>query len=809
MAGLHGLPFFSMQHSLINIAIPGTPRRLFTYSINENLHRYPDPGQRLVVPFGRSKVFGYYIGPAGKPPDAALKSVTDILDPYPLFDRELFAFLKWMAEYYFCNPADVFNAAIPPELRKIKKPSYTPTPNFAENISVKEMRGDILKKIIRRNLMTPRDAVSIEQHSPGLIEKLVQSGALKAGWVTETGSPDGTLLGYKIELPQTSEHKSLEKLRQLLSDSGILNKNDIIKLGFTDYQFRKLVRLEVLKPIYGLPDFFDYIKPRVQIEALIPNEEQMQAIGWITAKLHHFNPFLLYGITGSGKTLIYCHATRKVLKEGGSVLVLVPEIALAGTLLSYFKSFFKDDIALLHSGLKPKERVLIWQNISNGKYRIVIGARSAVFAPLANLGLIIVDEEHDESYKQDDPAPRFQARDAAVMRAKMADIPIVLGSATPSVESFYNTESGRYQLLKLTRRPEEAEIPLVRLVDLRKEIPAQDNPFFTRMMVSHVKKALKDDNQVILYLNRRGFSPRIKCTDCGYTPECPHCNISLTYHKAGNRLMCHFCGYINAGYDSCAKCTGHNFIYLGTGTQKIEDKISELFENARMVRLDSDSAAGRDNAHVILSDFAAKKYNLLLGTQMVTKGIDFPDVSLVGVLMADIGLDMPDFRASEKLFAKLIQVAGRSGRGIIPGEVIIQTFNPDLDLIDDAARQDYDTFYAREILSRKLLLYPPYSHLVNFRFAGKKEETVLKGSLDFRNRLDSRLKDSGLKVQILGPAPCPLYRLRGMYRRHLFVKTKQILKFIHFLTLWEQTDPRYSLPSSLRLTIDIDPYDMM
>jgi primosomal protein N' (replication factor Y) len=535
------------------------------------------------------------------------------------------------------------------------------------------------------------------------------------------------------------------------------------------------------------------------------------AIKKITENLFHYAPFLLYGITGSGKTLVYCHVARKVLESDRTVLILVPEIALAGTLLSYFKSFFQEKIALLHSGLKPKERVLIWQNIKNSRYKIVIGARSAIFAPLENLGLIVVDEEHDESYKQDDPAPRFQARDAAVMRARMAGIPIVMGSASPSVESFYNAQSGRYELLKLTRRPEKSSIPLVRLVDLKREWPVGGNSFFTRTLISKVKESLKDDNQVILYLNRRGFSPRIKCTDCGHTPTCPHCDITLTYHRKGGRLVCHYCGFVNPSYNCCAECGGDNFLYIGTGTQKIEDNIGEVFEDAKVVRLDSDSVGKRTRtkAHFVLSEFAAKKYNLLLGTQMVTKGIDFPDVALVGVLMADIGMDMPDFRASEKLFAKLIQVAGRSGRGIIPGEVIIQTFHPHIDLIDDAARQDYDMFYEREIKSRKALLYPPFSHLANFRFSAKNEDALRKHSLEFKNRLIDRLNKSNIKVHILGPAPCPIYRLRGMFRRHMFIKTRQILKFIKLLDSWQNDEPNFALPSKVKLIIDVDPYDMM
>ncbi|MCX6826563.1 MAG: primosomal protein N' [candidate division Zixibacteria bacterium] len=395
------------------------------------------------------------------------------------------------------------------------------------------------------------------------------------------------------------------------------------------------------------------------------------------------------------------------------------------------------------------------------------------------------------------------------MRAKMANIPIILGSASPSVESFYNALSRRYKLLKLTQRPEIAELPLVRLVDLKEESAQAENLFFTHTLTSKVNQTLEKNQQVILYLNRRGFSPRIKCTDCGHTPLCPHCQLHLTYHRIGSKLMCHFCGYVNVNYNSCASCGGKNFLYIGTGTQKVEEQIAKLFPNAKIVRLDSDSAEKHSRSHIILSDFAAEKYNILLGTQMVTKGIDFPKVSLVGVLMADIGIDMPDFRASEKLFAKLIQVAGRSGRGIIPGEVIIQTFSPESDLIDDAARQDYDTFYNREIKSRRDLEYPPFSHLINFRFSGKKEEGVQKYSFLFKNRLAAGIKQGELKGNILGPAPCPLYHLRGVYRRHLFIKTNHVKRFVKYLAEWRVVEQNFGLPSQIRLIIDIDPYDMM
>ncbi|MFH2035976.1 MAG: primosomal protein N' [Candidatus Zixiibacteriota bacterium] len=736
-----------MNKQLVHIAIPQTVNRHFTYSVSPELAEQLIAGHRCLVPFGKRTVAGYFVKFADDIPDFKIKPVAGLIEPESLFNTELYGFLKWMSEYYFCNIADVLSAALPPRLRGKNK--------------IPKVDSSVLDK--------------------------------------------GILLGYS-----RNKDVSQPELGEIYKDSEWLTRAELLRSGLSPYKFAKYKNDENILPIFGLPRFFDYIRPRQGILELKPSGEQVEAIAAICDGLSQFNPFLLYGITGSGKTLVYCRICQEILKQNKTALILVPEIALAGTLLAYFKSFFPDNIALLHSGLNPKERLLIWQNIRNGKYKIVIGARSAIFAPLKNLGLIIVDEEHDESYKQDDPAPRFQGRDAAVMRAKMARIPIILGSATPSVESFYNAEQGRYKLLKLTHRPESFEIPLVILVDLKEEhSSSEEGIFFTRTIISKIKKSLNRNEQVILYLNRRGFSPKIKCGDCGHTPDCPHCKIGMTYHKVGNKLMCHFCGHTDIHHNVCTQCNGTRFIFIGAGTQKIEDILAENLKEARIVRLDSDSTSGKLKAHQILSDFAAEKYNILLGTQMVTKGIDFPKVSLVGVMTADIGLDMPDFRASEKLFAKLIQVAGRSGRGIIPGEVVIQTFRPQLDLIDDAARQDYDTFYGREVMSREMLVYPPFSHLINFRLSGKKEEAVVKASNEFRPVLEERLKKQGVSAMIIGPAPCPLYQLRGAYRRQMFVKTKQILKFIKFLNIWNNETPNFGVSSSIKLTVDIDPYDMM
>ncbi len=793
-----------MMQTLVHIALPGTPRRLFTYRCTPDIAARLTPGQRIYVPFGNRKSIGFYIGPTDSAPGGVLKDIIEVLDRRSLFSQKRMRFLNWMAEYYFAGIADVLQAALPPELRKVSKPVYLPPDHGISASDIPEPVAAVLEK---KTVIQGRDITLIEKQSPGLIAELTASGLLRESWVDPTASPPGVLQGYRLDPTQLNESEMTDTLRGF--GDSIVSKADIITAGISQYKFRKLLERKALQAIYGPPNILPFIKPRDGLENITPTDEQQSAVDQIIDARNGFAPFLLYGITGSGKTLVYCRLVREALERGKTALVLVPEIALAGTLLAYFRGFFPDDVAVMHSALKSSERLQTWQHIKNGDYRVVIGARSAIFAPLDDPGVIIVDEEHDESYKQDDPAPRFQARDAAVMRAKLHDIPVVLGSATPSLESFHNVETGRYRLLKLTRRPEQAAFPVIKLVDLKKERPPRDDLFFTKTMTTGVRETLDRQQQVILYLNRRGFSPRIKCAACGHTPTCPHCEVSLTYHRHGNKLMCHLCGLTRPALGSCEKCGATDLIHFGTGTQKIEDRIADLFETARLVRLDSDSAGGRTKTHFILNDFAEKKYNVLLGTQMVTKGIDFPDVSLVGVLMADIGLDMPDFRASEKLFAKLIQVSGRSGRGIIPGEVIIQTFNPELDLIDDAARQDYDTFYEREAAQRQALQYPPFAHLVNFRLSGKNEDTLQKQAKRFKALLESRIESAGLNAVVLGPAPCPLYRVRAQYRRQMVVKTNQTVKLIHALTEWETEERNFGIPTNIRLIVDVDPYDMM
>ena len=365
--------------------------------------------------------------------------------------------------------------------------------------------------------------------------------------------------------------------------------------------------------------------------------------------------------------------------------MLTPEITLAGSTLAYFRGFFGDKVTVVHSAMTSRERLASWRGIRSGRFKIVVGPRSALFAPLPNLGMIIVDEEHDSSYKQDDPSPRFHGRDSAIMRAKINSIPVLLGSATPSLESYHHALDKRYNLLQLRKRPTGASLPSIQLADMRSQGLKGEHSYLSLPLKKKIESTLKADRQLILFLNRRGYSPHLKCSDCGHTPECPDCRIKLTYHKRGRKLTCHYCGYLVIAGSYCDSCSGNQVDCIGVGTQRLEESLAELFESAKVVRFDSDSASGRKKAHSILSSFARKEGNLLLGTQMVTKGLDLPGVTLVGVVSADASMDMPDFRASEKGFSRLVQVSGRSGRADQPGEVIIQTFNPTNEVIADAA----------------------------------------------------------------------------------------------------------------------------
>lgn len=795
------------RESYVEVAVAGPLRRTFTYRAPAGPGEL-SPGQRLLVPFGRARKVGFYLGPSGPPEGVEARDIIRPIDPQSYFPSDLFELCTWMAGYYFTNPADCLAAALPPALKSEASPRLV----WGEF-------GDLAPEAIKRRVrsgrrLSPDDIRAVKQARLSL-SSLVQQEIIREVWPAPAADRAPRLAGYRAaRLEEWGEYFRKAKIAPRPFD-GLRRRAELLAEGWTAHYVTRAVRDGLLDAVYeeDTADLYDIVAPREDLDVLQPTDEQRTVLNRLSASVtadeRRFSVHLLHGVTGSGKTLVYCLLAQRVIQAGRTVLVLTPEIALTGTTLAYFRGFFGDRVTVLHSAMTDRERLNSFTGIRSGKYDIVIGPRSAVFAPLERIGLIVVDEEHDGSYKQDDPAPRFHGRDSAIMRGRMLGVPVLLGSASPSIESYHSARSGKYELLELKERPAGASLPSVRLVDMKTSRLHGDLPFLSYPLKKEAERRLRDNEQVILFLNRRGYSPQLKCAGCGKVPSCPNCRVKLTYHKVGRKLSCHYCGWLTQQYDVCPHCQGTDFIYLGAGTQKVEETIPRLFEGAVAVRLDSDTATGRGKLREILTVFAEGKTNLLLGTQMVTKGLDLPRVTLVGVLSADLMLDFPDFRASERTFAQLLQVAGRSGRADRPGEVLIQTYYPEHEVIGQAATQDYPAFFENEIKNREELGYPPFSRLVNFVLSGKDERQVEREALAFAEALERETRAGSIGASQLGPAPCPMYYLRGVFRRHLFVKTKQIVRLVRRLAAWEAREPRFGVPASVKLVVDVDPDDMM
>ncbi|MEE8576017.1 MAG: primosomal protein N' [candidate division Zixibacteria bacterium] len=798
----------STRQKSAQVAVSGPLRRSYSYLIPRD---WPELaiGQRLLIPFGGKNRVGFFLGEASPDSGIELKPAGKIIDKSPLIDEELARFCIWMADYYFANPADCLTVALPTQLKKNRSVRFSWTGKTVP------MMPDAVTRLARPGRALSRLAFErINRVGSEYLKRLLADGVVVETVDDGSDKSRQNLKGYHV-VDQDKWEELFGYAKEKLSPFiGIRSSSEMREYGVTDHYRRKAISQKIIEPVYesGEREILEFVQPKTGLEELKLTVQQQAVTDEIKSKFGSgFAPFLLHGITGSGKTLVYCHLAQEIIDSGRTVLVLTPEIALSSNTLAYFRGIFGQKATVMHSAMSPAERLASWQGIREGRFQIVVGPRSALFAPLGDLGLIIVDEEHDPSYKQNEPAPRFHGRDAAVMRASMMNIPIVLGSASPSVESFYNAKTGRYKLLRLTKRPANAKLPTVSVIDMRKQKLSGDAYSISFPLKKEVDANLSDGRQVILYLNRRGYAPSIQCSECGAVPECTDCKVRLTYHKNGNRLACHYCGKIESYAGNCAKCGGDRLLHKGTGTQRVEEFVGTLFSTARPVRMDSDSASGRLKAYRILSEFAQEKYNLLLGTQMVTKGLDLPKVSLVGVLSADMGLDMPDFRASEKTFARLLQVSGRSGRSTHPGKVLIQTYDPERPLIAEASRQDYDAFYDRTIIQRKELDYPPFTRLVRIVFSSETEDQLPLAANQFRDQLLEQIESTKLQAKLMGPAPCAFTRLRGRYRRHLIVKVKpaEAKLFSRLLTAWEERATSFGLPKDIRVAVDVDPVDMM
>ncbi len=710
-----------------DIAVPLPIHQLFTYEVPGELEDSVAPGIRVLVPFGNRRLVGIVVKKHSDGVQAAdateLKSVLGVLDQAPLIGPRLLALGSWVSSYYLAPPGEAFRVMLPP--------------------------GLLSKSVI----------TDFDRHWP--VRKQL------------------AVVGIGDRGEQRISGRQEQALDKLASSSLPLLLTEAERLGIASSVLRALatkglIRIEPTEVVRS-PWSATHVQDG-EIRRHVLNQEQQGAFGLITEGLSagSFQSLVLHGVTGSGKTEVYLNAISEALSRGRTALLLVPEIGLTPQVARYFQSWFEDDAAILHSGLSDGERFDQWRRIKQGAARVVIGTRSAVFAPLENPGLLIVDEEHDGSYKQEE-TPRYNGRDTAVKRAQLENAVVVLGSATPQLETYYlATNRRQYGYYQLASRIEARPLPTVRLVDMRVEFQNRGKAaVISEVLEEAIRLRLDKGQQVLVLLNRRGYSPLLLCRSCGTTEVCNQCSISLTYHQETGRLCCHYCGYSRGVPKKCANCGKEYLYFVGEGTERIEELLKQQFPTARLARVDRDTVQRRGSIARILSEFAAGKIDLLVGTQMIAKGHDFPRVTLVGVLAAEQSLRLADFRSAERTFQLLLQVAGRAGRGNEPGEVIVQTYFPNHYSVKYACAQDYERFFQQEIEFRRMFRYPPFAALANIVITGKDRGRAEEQAAAVVRILveERKLQSHEERMRFLGPAPAVRERLRGEYRFQVLVKT--------------------------------------
>ncbi|GHT17359.1 primosomal protein N' [Planctomycetales bacterium] len=777
------------NRKIAQIAFPTGYDAVLDYLVPNSLAAQIEPGMRVMVPLGKSNrpVPGYCIGIqkfGQTEKNVKLKQVQSLLDERRLLDDKMLELTRWISQYYLCPVGQVLEAMLPAGVRSHAGTRLTTVLFVADNIPNAIKKGD-----------------SVE--AAGSERRTASSGSkTSAAKPAAHHSPPAALSPKQQHvldvLRQSAEPLTTQELQRAAKCSAV-PINALKRLGLIQ---TKTIRRQ--KPETELADAQTLQRNPYQL-----NPDQQRALSAIVEAVRssQHQTFLLHGVTGSGKTEVYIQAIHEVVRRKKQAIVLVPEISLTPQTVGRFKSRFPY-VAVLHSHLTDAERHRQWSNIAEGNVQVVVGARSAVFAPLPKLGLIVIDEEHENSFKQD-TAPRYHTRDVARKRAELAGIPLVLGSATPSLESYTGANApASLSLISMPNRVKNLSMPLVEIVDLREEVRNRTTRgAIHRQLHVAIREAVEHHGQVILLLNRRGFSTHIQCPACGEVLKCPNCDVALTHHRSEEIALCHYCDYQEKAPNVCPKCRFTGIRYSGFGTQKLETEIKSRFPNAAVLRMDTDTMQGPGAHERALSQFREGKVQILLGTQMIAKGLDFPNVTLVGVINADTALHLPDFRASERTFHLITQVAGRTGRGEKGGRVIIQTFSPDHPAIQAAARHDYKSFVEQELPVRKLLGYPPFAKMIRIVVRGENEIKTL----DFAKHFAEQLRHSPLltphsPLKILGPAPAPFAKLRGFYRFHIHLHAAdgEILhQTVRSVSLAMKTPPE------VQWIVDVDPVDML
>ncbi len=777
-----------------DIAFPTAVRQTFTYSIPDAEKNRIQKGMRVWVPLRSGFSIGMVVDLHSNKPDFETRPIKKVLDKEPVLSKELLHLTKWIHQFYFCSWGEVIQAALPAGLNysSIKKIRVAHEYSGSE---LTEEQQEIIDDI-KTGLVVTQDEANNKWKGTSLnkvYKKLVKdkfiefweepdlkvSEATERAWVW--ADEKNETKAFEFIKQQSKKYKWLEGLEKFAHQNKPLRNSDTEDFGLTDYVINKLKKEDWIQgievPIERVQfQNLDY-DPK-SVKAL--NKEQKVAYQQIQKSIENskYANYLLKGITGSGKTEVYIHSIKKVRESGKGAIVLVPEIALTPQTVARFYRIFGEEISVLHSRMTPRERLDSWEKIQSGEKNIVIGARSAVFAPVNNLGIIIIDEEHDSSYKQIDPAPRYHAREVAIVRASEAGAVVVMGSATPSMQSLEMINQGKAKLLELKTRHEGAKLPEVKIIDLKQYTGAMKGELSAPLFLA-MEKALERKEQIILLFNRRGFANYLQCETCGHIPQSPECSVSLTYHKRKNLLICHYSGYSRKADTECEKCGSEFLSERGSGTQKIEEQLEELFPKAKVLRFDKDSTSRKGAHGQILNSFGRGEADILVGTQLVAKGLDFPNVTVVGVTDADTELAFPSFQSSERMFQLLSQVAGRSGRGEKPGEVFIQTRQPENEALKFAETHDYDGFSKSELNYRESLNYPPYSRLVKFTLKGKKEYQVRQCSFLLKELIEKIVPD----FNVLGPSASAISWINRNYHWEVLLKipTNKGEKFMEML----------------------------
>ncbi|CAH0259076.1 primosomal protein N' [Peribacillus sp. Bi134] len=787
--------------------------REFDYRIPEKWSQVIKPGMRVIVPFGPRMVQGFVTGLKAKSDFAKLRNIKEPMDLEPILNDELLQLGDWLTKEAMCFKISALQAMLPAAMKA----------KYEKVIKVVEDKKNQLPPFIQ-NLFGKNDSISwkdvIEGENASLFQKEMQNGNLELVYNVKNRLNKKTVRVIKSLLSpeelkemasamSSNAKKQQELLQYFIEHQEPIPLKELLELmntssGTVKSLVSKGALAEIDQEIYRDP-----YENRV-FEKSTPftlTAEQTTALKPIQEKIHHdeHDVFLLYGVTGSGKTEVYLQAIASVIEKGKEAIMLVPEISLTPQTVKRFKERFGEQVAVMHSGLSVGEKYDEWRKIHRKEVKVVVGARSAVFAPFENLGLVIIDEEHESSYKQEE-TPRYHARDVAIERAKSYRCPVILGSATPTLESFARAKKNVYKLLTLSQRMNKSALPAVDIVDMREELRTGNRSMFSELLFTKLKDRLEKGEQTVLMLNKRGHSSFVMCRSCGLVINCPNCDISLTYHRFNDIMKCHYCGFEEGMPSACPECESEHIRFFGTGTQKVEEELAKILPEARVIRMDVDTTSKKGSHERLLNAFGEGKADILLGTQMIAKGLDFPNITLVGVLSADTMLHLPDFRSSEKTFQLLTQVSGRAGRHQLPGEVVIQTYTPEHYSIELSAFQDYDAFYEREMHLRRQSHYPPYYYVVLITVSHEDLMKTVSVTEKITNYLGSRLNRDSI---VLGPVASPISRINNRYRYQCLIKYKREPDLNqHLRTLLEHYQ-KETAQNQLQISIDLNPQIMM